>query len=236
MGFLPSKLQFDKRENIALYARHFGECITLRRNHPRIIPEAWPLADQILRSCDIPNDAIVDDDQPPYSGGEAFDLEEMTSEGYTSLLHFERGRIRHREILGPVKLHAGLFQLRVSHYDYLLAKRDGHLFGGIGYFVDNHEGAARILELVSADSAPVRFLLEEVVRRFEEKPEIDYVEVDVSAHATSMQRTLLELGFLPAAYIPAMSFHRVERIDGIRMVRLFQSLQVDQNYGTCCYL
>jgi hypothetical protein len=36
-----------------------------------------------------------------------------------------------------------------------------------------------------------------------------------------MQRTLLELGFLPTAYVPAMVFSDVERLDIIRMVRLF---------------
>ena len=36
-----------------------------------------------------------------------------------------------------------------------------------------------------------------------------------------MQRTLLELGFLPTAYVPAMVFSEVERLDIVRMVRLF---------------
>jgi hypothetical protein len=35
-----------------------------------------------------------------------------------------------------------------------------------------------------------------------------------------MQRTLLELGFLPVAYVPAMAFHDVERIDVVKMARL----------------
>jgi CRP-like cAMP-binding protein/GNAT superfamily N-acetyltransferase len=226
-GFLPSKLMFDKRENIALYVKHFGQCLALRRNHPRIIPEAWPLADHVLTRCGIPTDAVVDDATAPYHREEDFEIEEMSSEGYASLLHFERGRVRLREILGPVKLHSGFFQIRVSHYDYLLAKREGHLFGGIGYFFDEREQAARILELVSVDGSPVRFLLEMALQRFQESGEVHYVEVDVNAHTPSMQRTLLELGFLPAAYIPAMSFHRVERLDGIRMVRLFQPLAVD---------
>ena len=35
-----------------------------------------------------------------------------------------------------------------------------------------------------------------------------------------LQRNLLELNFLPAAYVPAMVFHEVERLDIVRMVRL----------------
>ena len=227
-GFLPSKRLTDQREHVALYARHFGDALKLRRNHPRIIPEVWPLADQVLGSCGLESDAIIDNETASYGMGEGFEVEEMTSAGYTSLLHFERGRVRHREILGPVKLSVGLFLLRVSHYEYLLAKQRGHLFGGVGYFVHQHEKTARILELVSSDARPVRFMLEEVMSRLQDNPDVKYVEVDVSAHATSMQRTFLELGFSPVAYIPAMSFHRVERLDGIRMVKLYEPFEMER--------
>ncbi len=220
VGFLPSKLKFAERENVALYARAFGACLSLRKNHPRIIPEAYPLADRVLRDFGIRDDVIVDENTPAYPPSEPYDLEMMSSEGYASLLHFERGRVRNREILGPVKLHAGVFQLRVSHYQYLLARREGRLVGGIGFHIEPEESSARILELVSADDEPVRTLLEEALHSCLEDGGVKYVEVDVNAHATAMQRTLLELGFLPAAYVPAMSFHRVERLDVIRMVRL----------------
>jgi hypothetical protein len=49
---------------------------------------------------------------------------------------------------------------------------------------------------------------------------ICYTEIAVSAHAPRMQRTLIELGFLPVAYVPALAFDEVERIDIIKMVRL----------------
>ena len=41
-----------------------------------------------------------------------------------------------------------------------------------------------------------------------------------STKAPRMQRTLLELEFLPAAYIPAAVFCDVERVDALRMVCL----------------
>jgi hypothetical protein len=46
------------------------------------------------------------------------------------------------------------------------------------------------------------------------------VEVDVSAYAPRMQRTLIELGFVPVAYVPALVFHEVERLDVVKMIRL----------------
>ncbi|MBS0165058.1 MAG: cyclic nucleotide-binding domain-containing protein [Nitrospira sp.] len=48
----------------------------------------------------------------------------------------------------------------------------------------------------------------------------EYIEIDVSAYAPRMQRTLLELNFLPVAYVPAMVFYQVERLDIVKMVRL----------------
>jgi CRP-like cAMP-binding protein len=39
---------------------------------------------------------------------------------------------------------------------------------------------------------------------------------------------LLELDFLPVAYVPAMVFHDVERLDAIRMVRLLTPLDVGE--------
>ena len=50
-------------------------------------------------------------------------------------------------------------------------------------------------------------------------------EIDVGAHAARMQRTLIEMGFVPAAYVPAMAFHNVERIDVVRMMKLVCPLE-----------
>ena len=87
---------FDRRENISYYVRHFGDALRLRRNNPRVLPEAYELADEVLQSCGLPGDAIVDADSPAYQDPGGYELEELTSRGYTSLLHFERGRVAHR--------------------------------------------------------------------------------------------------------------------------------------------
>jgi len=44
--------------------------------------------------------------------------------------------------------------------------------------------------------------------------------VDVSSQAPRMQRTLLELGFVPAAYIPSMAFTDTKRVDVVKMIKL----------------
>ncbi len=218
VGFLPLKARLNQRESLALHARHFGEALALRRNNPRIIPEAHRLAELALLNCGLPCDVIVDDGANPYPY-EKFRLDELKTQGYATLLRFKRGRVQNREIFGPMRLHYGLFKLRARHSNYLLACDGDEIVGGLGFMIDEVEKAARIFELVTTDEMPVHFLLRSLGEKCEEGG-IEYIEVDVSAYAPRMQRTLLEFNYLPAAYVPAMVFYQVERLDTIRMVRL----------------
>jgi len=220
VGFLPMKLMLAGRESVGLLAQYFDGALAMRKNHPRVIPEVYPLSEMALSRCGVPADAVVDEGSAPYAHDDAFQLDELTTEGYATLLRFERGRVRRREIFGPLRLHYGLFKLKVRHSNYLLARDEGQVVGAVGFNVDEVEKAARIFELVSVGDEPIRFLLDHAVRKCREAWGMEYVEVDVSADAPRMQRTLLELGFVPAAYVPAAVFHEVERIDAVRMVRL----------------
>lgn len=221
LGFIPLKLKFDERESIALYGRHFGNALALRRNHPRIISEVHPLAHLVLKNCGVGDDTIVEDDVAPYEHGDSFELEELTSDGYTELLRIERGRVRNREVFGPIRLHYGLFLLQASRSNYLIAREQGRIVGGLGYLLDPHERAVRVFEVVASDERPIYFLFHELIERCRHELEAALIEVDVSAYSTRLQRTLIELDFLPVAYIPAMVFHDVERLDAVKMVRLF---------------
>lgn len=220
VGFLPQKLLFSRRESLMLLAHYFGDALKLRRNNPHIIPEVFQLAELAMRNCGLECDAIVEDEVAGHPYDDRFELDELTTEGYTTLLHFQRGRVRNREVFGPVRLHYGLFKLRAKESHYLLAKEQGQIIGAIGFTLDQVENTVRIFEIITLNNRPIRFLLNALEQKCVEQWHIDYMEVDVNAHAPRMQRTLLELGYLPAAYIPALVFHEVERLDGIRMVRL----------------
>ncbi|MGB5546060.1 MAG: GNAT family N-acetyltransferase, partial [Polyangiales bacterium] len=224
VGFLP----IHNGEPVALFARHFGDGLKLRRNHPRVAPQVYGLAQRALQSCGIEGDAIVDETSPPYGLDTGFEIEEMSAKGYARLLRFERGRVKNPEIFGPARVHFGLRTLESHRTSYLLARRDGHLVGAVGYAHDARlDHAVRIFELVCADESPVRVLLKELMRRSREEGRVDYVEVDVNAHAPRMQKTLLELGFVPVAYLPAAVFHQVERIDTIRMELFYVPIRTD---------
>lgn len=220
LGFLPLCHTFSHRESFALLGRHFGNALELRKNNPRIIPEVYPLANLSLPNCALPCDVIVDESSAPYPYEEGFQLKKLTVHGYPALLRIERGRVRNREIFGKMRLEYGFFKLHANQATYLMASDEKKLVGAIGFILDMTEQSVRVFELISFTDHAIRFLLVELERKCREEWGIEYIEIDVSAHSPRMQRTLLELNFLPVAYIPAMVFYEVERLDIIRMARL----------------
>ena len=225
VGFLPLKIRFgSRRESVSASVRYFGNALALRRNHPRITPESYELACGALQRVGLRGHPLVDEESAPYPVG-SYTVEEMSTSGYADLLRIERGRVKRREIFGPLSLHYGLFRLQASSSCYLLAVRGGQVIGGVGYLVDGYEGTARVFELITLEDEAIPFLLRHLLARLSDTSGMDYVEIDVSAYAPRMQRTLLDLGFAPAAYIPALAFHQVERLDAIRMVKLFTPLE-----------
>ncbi len=219
-GFLPLKHTFHHRESFALLARYFGDALALRRNNPRIIPEAYSLAGCVMSQPPLTPDFIVDEDSAPYPSGGDYTIEQLQAEGYPALLRIERGRVRNREVFGPMRLDYGFFKLQARQTSYFLARCGNQIVGAVGYTMDPVERTVRVFELISLADDVVRFLLAELERKCREELDIDYIEIDVSAYAPRMQRTLLELNFLPVAYVPAMVFYQVERFDIVKMVRL----------------
>jgi GNAT superfamily N-acetyltransferase len=219
VGFLPQRWCLRERESLALLVRYFGNALELRNNHPRIIPEIYPLAQLALEHCSLAPDVIVDENAPAYPPGGTFEIQELTTQGYAALLRIQRGRVHHREIFGPVRLHYGIFKLHIRHSHYLIAREGGHIAGAVGFTLDPLDKAARIFELIAVHDEVIRSLLDELDRLCREKWGC-LIEVDVSAYAPRMQRTLIELGFVPVAYVPALVFHEVERLDVVKMLRL----------------
>lgn len=229
VGFMPMKLKFGpRREHPSILVQYFGDALELRRNHPHVIPEVYQLASLAMQNVGLDVDVIVDEEAVPYSHGQGFDVQELTADGYSSLLRIERGRVRRREVFGPMRLHYGFFKLAATHSTYLIARDKGRIAGAVGFTHDRLEHNIRIFELIYLNEATIRFLFRELEKRARDEWEIATIEIDVSAHAPRMQRTLIELGFIPAAYVPAMAFHRFERRDLVKMTRLLAPLELGE--------
>jgi len=228
VGFLPLKYLFgDTRENMGLLVQLFGRGRELRRNNPRIVPEVYQLAATALEACRMPVDVIVDDESAPYPYGHGFTVKELTTEGYSRLMRIERGRVRNREIFGPMRLQYGYFKLISHHSKYLVARDGGHIVGAVGFTLERLDRVVRVFELISLRDEVIRFLLAELEQRCTDEWEISYMELDVSAHAPRMQRTALQLGFVPVAYAPALAFVDTERLDLVKFAKLLIPLEFE---------
>lgn len=225
VGYGPMKLHYGaRREDTALLVRHFGDGLALRRNHPRVIPEAYRLATRALRNVGLEPDVVVDETAAAYPAGGDFRLRSFSAEGYSELLRIERGRLRQREVYGPLRLHYGLFRIRAAKSSYLIAMEDGDVAGAVGYTHDRQEGFVRVFEVICRSERAIRYLLAELERRCIADGDVAVIEIDVGAGSVRMQRTLVECGYVPVAYLPAMVFHEVERIDIVKMQRLLTPL------------
>lgn len=225
VGFLPMKHKVGERESFAIMARYFGDSLQLRRNHPRVVPEVHALACQSLENVGLMVDAIIDESAPAYTWEEGLEVERLNEGSTTPLLRMERGRVRNREVFGPMRLQYGFFRMQAKHAEYLVAKEGKRIVGALGFIHHDFENIARIVELIAPTDQAIRFLLEKFERLARAEWGVRYLEVDVSAYSPRIQRTLLELGFLPVAYVPAMVFDEVERLDVVRMVRLNGDLE-----------
>ena len=193
------------------------------------MPEVAQIAHISLNSCGVSNDTIIDDRSAPYPHDNDFEVEALTTDGYADLLRIERGRLQNREIFGPYRLHYGFFKLRSKNSYYLIAKRQGRRVGALGFTVDPIDKIVRIFELIHSNESVIRFLFEQALKQAKAKHDSQFIEVDVNAHAPRMQRTLLELGFLPIAYIPAFVFQDVERLDIVKLAKIFTPMQAETN-------
>ena len=221
VGFLPLKLCFGaRRESTALLVQYFGEALELRRHHPRIIPEAYQLAEMAMGQVGLERDLVVDEKAPSYPRGGEYTIQELSAQGNTELLRSERGQLGKHEIFEPLRLHHGFFRLRTEHSFYLIARHGDQIAGVIGFTLDSCENVVRVFEFICLEEQAVRILLSELEMRACDEYKMCYLEIDVSAHAPGMQRTLLELGYVPAAYVPAMALYRAERLDVLKMARL----------------
>jgi N-acetylglutamate synthase-like GNAT family acetyltransferase len=220
-GFEPLKYQFTRRESVVFYGRPQGLAFELRRNNPRVIPEAATLAQTVLKQMDLPVDAIVEDEPDGYpTNPSGFELERLQQTGVSSLLRIERGRVSQREIFGNLALAHGFFNMSDTNSHYLVARDGDAVLGAVGYTYDPIDRKVRIFELIEFDDAVKGYLLAAVDRIAREELHVDYQEVDLSAYSPKIQRTFERLGFVPVAYCPSMVFEQVERLDVIRMAKV----------------
>jgi len=227
IGFLPQKVLLDNRESLVMMAKPFGPARDLRCNNPRVIPEAFLLGQLALQNTGFRNDLIAVDDVDGYPIGTEFQVEELTESGLPYLLRIERGRLSRRHVFGNLQLSYGLFLLESRNVRYLVAREDERIVGAIGFTVDPIGHSIKILEMIDLRDDVAGFLLKELDAWAKAIYKAEYIEITVSAYWPDIQRTLSNLGFVPVAYCPSFVFHEVERLDTLKMAKLYVPLEID---------
>lgn len=228
IGFLPLKAKLSVRESLVLTGKLFGsQPAQLRRNNPRVIPEVFLLGQLALENLGIRNDLIAVDDADDYPIGTGFEVNELIEDEFPSLLRIERGRLSRRHIFGNLQLTAGLFMLQLHDSRYLVARENNKIVGSVGFVIDDVGHTIKLLELIALRDDVAGFLLKELDRRAQTVYNAEYMEMTVSAYSPTIQRTLSNLGFVPVAYCPSFVFHEVERLDTIKMAKVYVPLDID---------
>jgi hypothetical protein len=209
------------RESWVLSAQLFGNGRVLRRvGEAQLIPEVMPVAQLALANLDLDETIAPAADTRAYPLYESFTVGPLTARTMVRLLKIEQGRLIEPEVFGGVHVDQGISTLKRNQATYLVARQGDETLGAVGYIHEPTDNNVRVIELVARDDSVKGSLLRLVVEEAEQKYEADLIECDVSAYSPRIQRTLLDLGFVPAAYAPGMVFHQTARWDVVRFIKL----------------
>lgn len=221
LGFLPMTYMIQWRESWVLSGQLFNNGRSLRSaGAAQVIPQVAPIARLALRNMELNETVHVVEDARPYPLDHTLDIEPLSGSTLVRLLKVEQGRLFNPEVFGGLHLDQGLSQLKVRKATYLVASSGGEMLGAVGYVPDPSSQSVRIVELIARDEVVKGCLLRRAVEEAEQLHEAEVIECDVSANHPRIQRTLYELGFLPAGYAPGMVFHNTARWDVVKMIKL----------------
>ncbi len=221
LGFLPMYYQMTWRESWILSGQLFGNGRALRLpGAGAVVPEVAPLARLSLKNLELGEAVTVQTDAAPYPFERELTVAPLTGESLVRLIRIEHGRLLEPEVFSAMHIDLGYSQLRSRKADYLVASEGQRTLGAAGLLYDENNKSVRITELIAQDEAVKGTLLRLAVAEAGARYHAELVKCDVSASSPRMQRTLIELGFCPAAYIPGMVFHQTHRPDVIKFLRL----------------
>jgi len=226
LGFLPMAYMMSWRESWVLSGQLFGNGRRLRQpGSAQLIPEAGPLAALALSNLELDEPLKLHPDVRPYPlyedlAGEGLRIEPLTGADLVRLLKIEQGRLFEPEVFSGLHLDQGLPSLQARRASYLVASDEGQTLGAVGYTTEEASHNVRIVELIARDEAVKGCLLRRAVEEAEQVHAAEVIDIDLSAAHPRIQKTMLELGFLPVGFVPGMVFHQTGRMDVLKMLKL----------------
>jgi RimJ/RimL family protein N-acetyltransferase len=186
----------------------------------RLIPVVAPLASVALSHLELDEAVKIVPNVRHYPLYERLAIKPLTSADLVRVIKTDQGVTRDPEVLSGVHLDQGISKLNARRASYLVASEEGRTLGAVGYLYSESESSVRIIELIAGEDAVKGGLLRRVVEQAEQVHKAEVIEIDVIATHPRIQRTMVELGFLPVAYVPGMVFHNTSRWDVVKMMKI----------------
>ncbi|MCL5098051.1 MAG: cyclic nucleotide-binding domain-containing protein [Candidatus Omnitrophica bacterium] len=102
----------------------------------------------------------------------------------------------------------------------VLGMRAGRVAGGMAYLFDDQDRCVRILDSFSTSDLAAGALCRHVLEVAQTELNAVYLEVDVLLTASRLLKSAEQLGFVPAAYLPAFCLRNEQCVDVAKMVKL----------------
>lgn len=220
LGFLPLHYKMKWRESLVLAGQLFGNARTLRRTRPEVVATVAPLAKLSLKNLELDDDITVRENVRGYLLDTTLDIQPLTATSMMRVLKIEQGRVTEPEIFSGMHLDEGMPQLATRKGTYVVALDGDRVLGALGFVYYERHQSVRIVELIAQEANVKGGLLNYAMNRAQEEYEAQVIECDVSAYSPRMQQTMLDMGFLPTSYVPAMVFHQTERYDIVKFAKL----------------
>ena len=221
LGFLPMLDKGSPRQSDVFSGQLFENGRKLRQpGAARLIAVVAPLASLALSHMELDEPVKIVPNVRPYPLYDRFQIKPLTAADLARVVKTEQGLVHDPEVHSGLHLDQGISKLKAKRASYLVASEEGRTLGAVGYLYSESESYVRIVELIASDDSVKGGLLRRVVEEAEQVHKAEVVEIDVSATHPRIQRTMVELGFLPVAYVPGMVFHNTNRWDVVRMMKL----------------
>jgi len=222
IGFIPHLYFLGKVwENGVLYGKVYDTGRLLRSEaRPSLISEVAPIARTALTGLGFTADFTVVNNAGSYPRDTLFFTRMVNRLSVATLAKIEYGGVLDPLLFGPVSLDQGYSLLNRRHVNYLSAHDENGLpLGGLGYQHDSRSQIVKGVQIIGKGDELRGHLCESLLKTGVSLG-ARIIEANVSAYNPRLQKTLLELGFRPVAYSPAMVFHRTERLDVVKMLKL----------------
>lgn len=220
-GFQPFKHMLRHREGALYYLRLARADLVCRLPLSESLSQISELATTVLDSLSLPQPTSVRDGVTGYPLQAETEFQEVTHEEYK----ISRAQIQSAnpptEISAALNNGWGLFRTTpAGPARGIVVRRGGAVTGGLAYAFDEHDRCLRLLDQFATDDLSTGPILQRVVTLAQDKYNAVYVEVDILMTALRLLKSIEQLGFVPAAYLPSTFSAGPNHVDVVKMVKL----------------